>query len=225
MANDSQNGKMAADSHSASQIDRADAHNMERPGPYEHGDPQLVHEFKKAVIWASVILAFALVILYPQPILIIIGSLVIASILDGGTRLLGRILPIARGFRLILVMLMTIAFLAWAITFAGTQIAMQAAILPAVVSEQIDQIGVLAVRYDVHFDSQQITSLGSQVMGGVGQLTAAVTSFIGGVGSMGMMLVLGVFIVAEPRLYERGLAWMLPISERAYFYGTVDKIG
>jgi predicted PurR-regulated permease PerM len=36
--------------------------------------------------------------------------------------------------------------------------------------------------------------------------------------------VLGIFIAAEPRMYERGVAWMLPMSERAYFYGTMARM-
>ena len=34
-----------------------------------------------------------------------------------------------------------------------------------------------------------------------------------------------IFIAAEPRMYERGVAWMLPLAEREHFYGTAEKIG
>jgi hypothetical protein len=42
----------------------------------------------------------ALVVLLIQPLLIIFGGLVVASMLDGGVRLLGRVLPIPRTLRL-----------------------------------------------------------------------------------------------------------------------------
>ncbi|MBK5265151.1 MAG: AI-2E family transporter, partial [Alphaproteobacteria bacterium] len=40
-----------------------------------------------------------------------------------------------------------------------------------------------------------------------------------------MMIVLAIFIAVEPRLYERGVAWMLPMGRRAAFYTTADKMG
>ena len=47
----------------------------------------------------------ALVVLLIQPLLIIFAGLVFASMLDGGVRLLGRVLPIPRGWRLLIVVL------------------------------------------------------------------------------------------------------------------------
>ena len=39
------------------------------------------------------------------------------------------------------------------------------------------------------------------------------------------MLVIGIFIAIEPRLYDRGFAWMLPIERRASFYDISDHVG
>ena len=39
------------------------------------------------------------------------------------------------------------------------------------------------------------------------------------------MLVLAIFIAIEPKLYERGVAWMLPMNKRASFYSVADKMG
>ena len=39
--------------------------------------------------------------------------MVFASMLDGGARLLGRVLPIGRGWRLGIVILLAVAFLVW----------------------------------------------------------------------------------------------------------------
>ena len=65
-------------------------------------------------------------IVLAQPILLIIGGLVFAVILDGGTRLLGRVLPIGRGWRLAIVTLAGFAFIGWVFYFAGTTLAGQA---------------------------------------------------------------------------------------------------
>ena len=50
--------------------------------------------------------AIALVVLLIQPLLIIFAGLVFASMLDGGVRLLGRVLPIGRGWRLLIVVVL-----------------------------------------------------------------------------------------------------------------------
>ncbi len=42
---------------------------------------------------------------------------------------------------------------------------------------------------------------------------------------MVMVFVLAIFIAIDPRLYERGVAWMLPMRERTHFYGTMERMG
>ena len=198
---------------------------IETPGPAEMRDPMVRAEFRRALIWVSVVLGVALVAMLAQPILLIIGGVVVACMLDGGTRLLGRVLPIARGFRLTLVLLAVIAFIGWVGMFAGSEIAEQASQLPSVIEFQIDRISDLAARYQITAGSDDVSTLVSQAMSSLGQVTTAVTSVLGGIASLAMICVLGVFIAADPRLYERGFAWMLPMDQRGHFYGTLEKIG
>jgi predicted PurR-regulated permease PerM len=68
-------------------------------------------------------------------------------------------------------------------------------------------------------------SLGNQVLGSVGRLTSAVSSALGAVASGLMMLVIGIFVATEPKLYDRGVAWMLPLRHRHRFYVIADKVG
>lgn len=197
---------------------------VERRGPSEFNDPDTRNEFRRAFIWIGTLVAFALIALLAQPLLLIVGGLVIACMLDGGTRLLGRVLPLPRWARLTLVILLVFAFIGWTIWFAGSQLAQQAALLPAIVETQIDRIGGWATDNNITATPEDLKSLGSQLLSGVGRFTAAITSVIGGVTSMALMTVLGIFIAAEPRLYERGLGWLLPMGERSYFYGTLDHM-
>jgi predicted PurR-regulated permease PerM len=67
--------------------------------------------------------------------------------------------------------------------------------------------------------------LSNQLMGSLGRLGSAVSSALGAVTSMVMILVIGIFIAVEPRLYERGFAWMLPMRSRAGFYRTASRMG
>ena len=50
-------------------------------------------------------------------------------------------------------------------------------------------------------------------MGSLGRLGSAVSSALGAITSLVMILVIGIFIAVEPRLYERGVAWMLPSEQ------------
>ena len=40
-----------------------------------------------------------------------------------------------------------------------------------------------------------------------------------------MMMVIGMFLAAEPRLYDRGIAWMLPLRHRDGFYRIAEHVG
>ena len=39
------------------------------------------------------------------------------------------------------------------------------------------------------------------------------------------MIVIGIFLASEPRLYDRGIAWMLPVRARASFYRIAEHVG
>jgi predicted PurR-regulated permease PerM len=42
---------------------------------------------------------------------------------------------------------------------------------------------------------------------------------------MAMIVVIGLFVAMEPRLYERGIAWMMPMDKREEFYRTSKAMG
>jgi predicted PurR-regulated permease PerM len=39
-----------------------------------------------------------------------------------------------------------------------------------------------------------------------------------------MIIVIGIFIAMEPHLYDRGVAWMLPVENRARFYMISERV-
>src|SRR3546814_20740451 len=117
------------------------------PGPTDIRTQRVRTELAKASVWFGLALLVGACIILVQPILLIFAGIVMASMLDGGTRLLGRILPIGRGWRLLIVCLAIIAFMAWTILFAGSQIAAQAAPLPTVVMAQVERIAAWAIAH------------------------------------------------------------------------------
>lgn len=199
--------------------------NTERPGPTELRDPQLRQEAKKAAVWLGMAAALALIVLLAQPLLLIVGGLIIAVMLDGGTRILGKVLPIPRSIRLTMVLLLVGAFLYWVVSFANIQIVEQWAKLQIIIEEQIDFVGTQAANAGIVATPGDLKELGSQVLASLGQVTAAVTSVLGTVTSFVLMCVLGIFIAMEPMLYERGMAWMVPMGQRKFFYATMSQIG
>src|SRR6478752_413059 len=96
--------------------------HVERPGPAEFRDPLVRRELQKASVWFGVALAIVGV---GQPLLLIIGGAIFAVLLDGGVRLIGRYLPIGRGWRLLIVLLLGFGFIGWVLWFAGTTIGAQ----------------------------------------------------------------------------------------------------
>lgn len=203
-----------------------DAEHQEAPGPAELYDPAVRQELKRASVWLGLAMAIVLIAFLAQPLLLIIGGLVFAALLDGGTRLLGRVLPIARPWRLALVTLSGLAFILWTFYFAGTQLAAQAETLRVVVAHQVDQFTDWAAATGLISRGQGgIDEIGRQLLGSLGRLTSAVGSALGAISSIAMIIVIGIFVAMEPRLYERGLAWMLPISQRRQFYVTSARMG
>ena len=205
----------------------AQAHESfrEEVGPTELYDPLIRSEVKRAAVWIGMASLVAAFIWLAQPILLIIGGIVLAAMFDGGARLLGRILPIPRGFRLTMVVLAVFGFMYWTFVFTGSELAAQAASLQAIVETQVESIGNQIEAAGFNISAEDVKGLGSQILNSVGRVTAAVSSAVGAVTNLAMMLVLGIFIAAEPRMYERGVAWMLPLAERTHFYGTAEKIG
>lgn len=197
--------------------------HTERPGPAEFRDPLVRREMQKAAVWFGIGLAILGIITLGQPLLLIVGGVIFAVFLDGGVRLLGRYLPIPRAWRLVLVLLMGFGFIGWVIWFAGTSIAAQFEALRAVVTAEFDRMMQFAASLGL-MDGEP-TNWRSDLLGGVGRLTSAVGSVIGAVASVIAMIVIGIFLASEPRLYDRGIAWMLPLRHRAGFYRIAEHVG
>jgi predicted PurR-regulated permease PerM len=195
------------------------------PGPTEIRSHLVRTELLKASVWLGLALLIAACIVLIQPILLIFAAIVMAAILDGGTRLLGRILPIGRGWRLLIVCLSVLLFMIWTAMFAGSQIAAQAVSLQSVVMAQIERLAAWASDHGMGSFQLDTKTISDNFAGTFGRVTAAVGSVVGAFTSLVMILVLGVFIAIEPRLYERGVAWMLPMKNRENFYITTARMG
>lgn len=198
--------------------------HVERPGPVEFRDPFVRTELKRAGVWVGVVVLAVAVVKLAQPLMLIVGGLIFSVILDGGTRLLGRFLPIGRGWRLMIVILAGIGFVGWTMWYAGTTLATQAEALRAVVTDQVNRLLTWAIGLGLLPQGASL-NIGSELAGSVGRLTSAVGDAVGVVTSGILILVIGGFIAGEPHLYDRGVAWMLPLANRERFYRITNRIG
>lgn len=198
--------------------------HIEQAGPTEFHDAGAAREIRKAAIWIGMVMLAGLVVLLAHPIMLIIGGLVFSVILDGGTRLLGRILPIGRGWRLAIVCLSAFAFIAWVFYFAGTTLATQAEALRAVITIQFERMMEIVEDWGLLPGGQPV-DLTNQMLGGIGRLTTALSTAVGAVTSVFMIVIIGIFVAIEPKLYDRSVAWMLPLKRRAKFYAISERVG
>jgi predicted PurR-regulated permease PerM len=205
------------------------AEPAEQRGPTEFRDPLIRQELKKAGVWFGIGIFLLGLFFLAQPLLLILAGVVFASVLDGGARLLGRVLPIARGWRLAIVTLAGIGFLVWTFYFAGVTLVGQAEGLRLLLTGQINRILAWAGGLGLVEGGFQLDQIGNQfsgqLMGTLGRLTTAVGSALGALTSLVMILVIGIFVAVEPRLYERGFAWMLPMRSRDALYDTTSHMG
>src|SRR3546814_2660160 len=100
-----------------------------------------------------------------------------------------------------------------------------AATLQTVVMAQIERIAEWASDHGMGSFQLDTKTIADNIAGTVGRVTAAVGTVLGGLTRLLMIIVLGIFIAIEPRLYDRGVAWMLPMKSRENFYIPHARMG
>ncbi|SFP35267.1 AI-2E family transporter [Qipengyuania nanhaisediminis] len=196
----------------------------DNPGasPTRIGDPRIRFEAARALTWGLVIGLIALAVHLSQSLLVIFGAMVFAALIDGGSRLLGRALPIGRNWRVAIVLLLATAFLVWLVYFAGSQISQQAAEFPSIIEMQLERFLEYLRGKGFAVRTEDIQSMLGNLMSGVGTVTRAIGGLFGGVTTLLLIIIIGVYFAIDPRIYERGVAWMVPASKREAFYDTLS---
>ncbi len=209
-----------------------DPRPIERPrdlvreaGPNELRDPLVRQEMKRATVWLGMIGAIALAVFLAQPLLVIFGGIVFAAMLDGGVRLLGRVTRLSRGWRLLIVVLGVLAFLVGTFYLLGVQVVQQFSQLGVTLQVQYVRLSAWLTGLGVMPGAGDVGGLLRQAAGQVGRLTSWLGTAIGAVTTIVFILVLGLFFAMEPRLYERGLQWMIPSDRRPDYAVTIERMG
>lgn len=196
-----------------------------RTGPTDISDGVVRAEAKKAAVWLGMAALIVLAVFLAQPLMVIFGGVVFAAMIDGGQRLLGRVLPVPRGLRIAIVLLAGVSFAVWLFYSAGNQIAAQASELPTIVRTQAQRALDWAHSRGMLMEQADFSRVAEQVIGGVGPVTRALGGIFGGFTTAFLIAILGIYFVLEPDIYQRGFAWMLPLESRERFHGTAQKMG
>lgn len=197
---------------------------IREPGPNEMRDPVMRAELRKASVWFGLAIATALVVLLIQPLLLIFAGLVVASMLDGGARLIRKVLPIPRGFALLIVVLLVIAFVGGVVYLTGVEIAAQAEQLRQTLEAQAVRISGWLTELGIMPGAADLKDFAQQALGSVGRVTSFIGGAVGAIASFFLVLIIGLFVAMEPRIYERGLQWMVPMQSRDQFAITLARM-
>ena len=196
----------------------------ERASPTHISNPELRREAKRAGVWVMVVGIAVLAVYISQALLVIFGAMVFAAMIDGGTRLVGRALPIGRAWRLAIVLLAVVGFFVWLGYFAGSQISREAAQLPDILSAQASRFIAWLDEQGFAIDQGDVQGLAGQLMSGVGTVTRAIGGLFGGLSTLLLIVIIGIYVAMEPRLYERGVGWMIAPERRKDFYVTASRM-
>ncbi|MDP1028545.1 AI-2E family transporter [Sphingomonas sp. KR1UV-12] len=195
------------------------------PAPAELRDPRVRAELRRAGVWVGLVAALALAVLLVQPLLIIFAGIVVAALFDGGVRLLGRVLPIGRGWRLLIVVLLVVAFLIGTFYLAGVQVTAQVTQLRSTLEAQALAFTGWLTEQGLMPGASDVSGIVRQALGSVGRITSWVGTAVGALTSMFMILVLGLFLAMDPGAYVRGLQWMVPSDKRVEFAVVLQRMG
>lgn len=199
-------------------------HIVAGASPGEVRNPATRQEITRAAVWIGMAGAVALVVLLIQPLLIILGGLVFAAMLDGGVRLLGRVLPIGRPWRLLIVCLLTVAFLMGTFYLTGVQVTEQVTQLRATLQVQSVRVTGWLTQQGLMPGAADLNGIAREAMGSVGRISSWVGSAVSALTTLFMIVVIGLFVAMDPRVYERGLQWMIPEDSRREFAITVERM-
>ncbi len=197
--------------------------------PVEVHDPLLVDTLKKASVWLGLGALLFLAWTLSGALMLIVGALVFAAFLDQGTRALGHVWDGPRWLRLTIVVLAFVGVIVGFLALAGMHLAEQAGELSRTLDTQIRRLSLLLEGYGItniagNERGGPLAGIASQLLGSFGKLTQALGSAAGMIGSLILILVLGAYIAAEPRLYERGVEWLTPQRSRRSIADLLEKI-
>jgi len=170
-------------------------------------------------------LAFGLVLLWrtAQPLWVLFAGVLLAVVLDAAASLIGRVLPLSRRLRLVLVILALAALLGLGLWWGGATLYAQAnELLAALVRQYRSLVGELQ---EQGISTQATQGLVPNLGAMVGGATRVVTLILGGATTFFVIFFLGAFFAWHPAWYKAPLLSLLPRERRARVNAVLDEAG
>lgn len=179
------------------------------------------------VVFAAAIVVIALVVWQlARVFLVVFAAILLAILLDGIARFIERISPIGHRIALALGILLVIGILAAPILLAGDQITDQISRLADKLPEAIDEIKSLLRQY---IWGRALLSSPSGLVDEPGAMVSHITGFFSTglnlIADVLIILIVGIYIAINPRLYVRGLTMLVPPKARARATEALNAIG
>jgi predicted PurR-regulated permease PerM len=180
----------------------------------------------------AIALAVVVVVYAASGFLLIFAGILFAVFLDALTNMLGRIVPINRAIRLTFVCLVTGAALAGFLASVGTVAVSQTPDLLSTVERELRGLEQLIRDFAATERDNPEDGEGNEGWAGwlpdssqmFGQARAAFATTFGVLGNIIVILVMGVFIAAQPQLYRDGLTMLVAPCSRPRVGQVLDEI-
>lgn len=162
-------------------------------------------------------------------LLVIFAAILVAVLLDGVTRLLRRYLPLGHTAALILVLLLITSLIALFFIFAGPAIGDQVGQLVEQLPQSAAQLRdtlasqpwAQALMRSAPNAEEMVTRAGDLL----GQITGVFSSTLGAAVNAAIVVMIGVYLAWEPRVYGRSLMALMPTRAGPRAEQVLDAVG
>jgi predicted PurR-regulated permease PerM len=197
------------------------------PSPIEPRSDRSRTTVETALIWIASAAAVWLAWQLAQALLLIFAGIVVAAGLRSAEDLLRRAVNLPHAVRLTIIVVVLVGLILGFLAFAGVALAAQAQQLSSTVDAQLARLTEMARGLGLNIEAGHSipARLQSLLDGNFDRVAAFVGSAIGGMGALLFAFVFGIYVAADPRLYERGLEWLTPMAARGEMHATLAEMG
>ena len=162
-------------------------------------------------------------------ILVIFAGILLASGLDGAVSGLRTLVPLGRGWRFAVVLVLFAAALGGLVSFGGAFAVQQMADLLATIERELSRSRSFLADSGLgqYFGTgdEPLAPLLPDPAGMLSSARTAVTGIFGMIGSGVLIIMLGIFFAYEPRRYREGVVRLLPPARRERVRAVLDEAG
>jgi len=166
---------------------------------------------------------------YAPSLLLLFAGILFAALLDACTRGLARVLPLSRGWRFALVVLVLAGLAALAIGWAAVRLPDQATALLHIINAQLDVLERNLAAFGIDLFGPGGRQDLSHFIADPGRLFGHVQYAVSGAYVVGMnaivIVCLGLFFAAHPAGYRDGVVRLVPLSARHRVRDVMDEMG